>query len=257
MTLVSVVMPVHDAEDTLAASIASVRAQSVDDWELLLVDDASSDTSREIAQEAAAADERVRLTVLGEKSGAAVARNTAIDVARGRWIAFCDADDLWLPLKLERQLAFAEATGSPFTFTAYEKIHGTDQVDPATWVAGRRVVHARAEVRYRDLMRVNYIGCSTVMYDTSVLGRRRMPLIERRQDFGLWFDLLRDGTVARGLDEVLVLYREGGRKSLSSNKLKAAGYNWKIYREVEGWPLPVAAWAFANYAVRGFLKSRI
>jgi len=254
---VSVVMPVHDAETTLAASIASVRGQTHTDWRLVLVDDASSDGSRGIAEAAVANDGRIELVHLPEQGGAAVARNTAIERAEGRFIAFCDADDLWLPTKLERQLAFGEATGSPLTFTSYTKVHGNAEVDAATWGGGDRVVRARDTVTYRDLRLQNYIGCSTAMYDTEVFGKRLMPLIERRQDYGLWLDLLRDGAVARGLDEVLVLYREGGRSSLSSNKLKAATYNWRIYREVEGWSLPVSAFAFVNYAVRSTLKSRI
>src|SRR5690606_3052019 len=146
-------------------------------------------------------------------SGAAVARNTAIARSSGRYVAFCDADDLWLPSKLERQLEFASATGSPLTFTSYAKIHGGAEVDATAWKGSERVVHSRDPVTYRDLRRQNFIGCSTAMYDAEVFGRRPMPLIDRRQDFALWLDLLRDGAVARGLDEVLVLYREGGRSS--------------------------------------------
>jgi teichuronic acid biosynthesis glycosyltransferase TuaG len=257
VSTVTVVMPVHEAEATLAASIASVRGQSFEDWRLILVDDASTDGSRAIAQQAVEQDPRIELVPLEEQSGAAVARNTAIARAESRWIAFCDSDDLWLPTKLERQLAFAAETGNPLTFTSYAKIHGTDEVDAATWTGGERVVHAKDRVDYKDLRKQNFIGCSTAMFDAEVFGKRPMPRIERRQDYALWLDLLRDGAVARGLDEVLVLYREGGRASLSSNKLKAATYNWRIYREIEGWSLPVSAMAFASYAVRGVLKSRI
>lgn len=257
MTTVSVVMPVYDATATLAASIDGVRGQSFEDWELILVDDASGDDSADIAAGAAAQDERIQLVRLEGRSGAAVARNTAIERASGRYVAFCDADDIWLPGKLSRQLEHARATGSPLTFTSYAKIHGSADVTASSWRTSDRIVRARDRVTYRDLRLGNVIGCSTAMYDTEVLGRRTMPLIERRQDYGLWLDLLRDGAVARGLDEVLVLYREGGRTSLSSNKLRAAAFNWRIYREVEGWSLPVSAWAFANYALRGLRKSRI
>ena len=214
MTTVSVVMPVYDAAQSLSASIDGVRGQSFDDWELLCVDDGSSDGSGEIVAQAAAADERIRLIRLEGRNGAAVARNTAIESSRGRYVAFCDADDIWLPHKLDAQLEHARETGSPLTFTSYAKIHGDDPVTAATWSGGDRVVRARDRVTYRDLRRENFIGCSTAMYDADVLGRRTMPLIDRRQDYGLWLDLLRDGAVARGLDEVLVLYREGGRSSL-------------------------------------------
>ena len=257
MTIVSVVMPVFNAAQSLAASIDGVRGQEFKDWELILVDDASRDGSTEIAAAAAADDPRIELVTLPGRSGAAVARNTAIERSRGRFVAFCDADDIWLPGKLAAQLEFAQATGSPLTFTSYAKIHGDDPVTASQWKGGDRVVRARDRVTYRDLRLENFIGCSTAMYDAEVFGRRTMPLIERRQDYGLWLDLLRDGAVARGLDEVHVLYREGGRTSLSSNKLKAATFNWRIYREVEGWSLPASALAFANYAVRGLRKSRI
>lgn len=257
MTLVTVVMPVYEAQDTLAASIDGVRGQTFEDWHLVCVDDASSDRSAAIVEEAAAHDPRIELVRLPGRSGAAVARNTAIERSRGRYVAFCDADDIWLPGKLEAQLEHARATGSPLTFTAYAKIHGSDPVTASEWRGSKRIVHARDRVTYKDLRLENFIGCSTAMYDTEVFGRRTMPLIERRQDYGLWLDLLRDGAVARGLDEVLVLYREGGRASLSSNKLRAATFNWRIYREVEGWSLPVSALAFASYALRGLRKSRI
>lgn len=257
MPAVSVVMPVYQAADTLAASIDGVRGQTVTDWELILVDDRSDDGSTEVADAAARDDERIELVRLAERSGAAVARNTAIERSRGRFVAFCDADDIWLPIKLERQLEHTRATGSPVTFTSYAKIHGSDPVTASTWQGGDRIVRARDRVTYRDLRLENFIGCSTAMYDTQVFGRRTMPLIERRQDYGLWLDLLRDGAVARGLDEVLVLYREGGRASLSSNKLKAATFNWRIYRDVEGWSVPVSVLAFASYALRGLRKSRI
>src|SRR5690554_687310 len=165
MSTVSVVMPVHDAEATLAASIDSVRGQSHEDWQLILVDDASTDASLEIAEAAAADDARIELHRLTTQAGAAVARNTAIDRSRGRYVAFCDADDLWLPTKLERQLAHAAATASPLTFTSYAKIHGGAVVDPATFAGTDRVVHARDVVTYKDLRLQNFIGCSTAMYD--------------------------------------------------------------------------------------------
>src|SRR5699024_2536181 len=109
-------------------------------------------------------------------------------------------------------------------------------------------------LEYRHLLRQDYIGFLTAVYDTHAIGKRMLPGIERRQDYALMLAILREGHVARGLDEPLALYRAGRAGSLSANKLVAARYNWRIYRHVEALPLPRALWTFANYAVRAGLK---
>ncbi len=252
--LVSVIMPMHDAEPFVAASIRSVQAQTVPDWELLVVDDSSTDASVTVARGAAEADSRIRVLCNDGARGAGPTRNIGIAAARGRYIAFLDSDDLWLPTKLERQLALFEVTGAPLVYSAYYKIDPDFAGDAVDFVPNGRVVRAPDRLTYRDKLRQDNIGFLTAVYDTAVLGKRTLPSIQRRQDYAMKLAILREGYVARGLSEPLALYRAGRPGSLSANKLVVARYNWHIYRHVEALPLPRAVWAFANYAVRSGLK---
>lgn len=242
---VSVVMPVYNGELFIAESIRSVMQQSFRDWELIVVDDASADASVDLLQAVCAEDERIRPIQLQQNSGAAVARNTAIESARGRYIAFLDDDDLWVPHKLERQLAFMQETGAAFSYSAYERIDEAGQHLTPIGVPER--------VSYRDLCKTNYIGCSTAIYDTQVYGVRLMPLIRKRQDYGLWLDLLRDGQEACGLNKVLATYRVR-TVSISSNKASVSAYNWHVYRELEQMSPIKAGYYFCQYAIRGVLR---
>lgn len=223
--LVTVVTPVYNAAASLAETIQSVVQQSYPHWEMLLVDDCSTDDSVSIIERYSREDPRVRLIRLERNSGAAVARNTAIEAAKGRYIAFLDSDDLWLPEKLERQLGFMQETGHAFSYTGYQKI------DAAGEPTGQCVT-SPARLSYRQLLKSNRIGCLTAMYDTAQLGKVSMPLIRARQDYALWLKLLKRVEYGYGLDECLALYRVGPA-SVSSNKLKMVKYNWKLFREVE------------------------
>jgi teichuronic acid biosynthesis glycosyltransferase TuaG len=243
--LVSVITPVHNLADHLAAAVNSVLAQTYGDWEMILVDDCSTDNSVAVASGFIARDTRVKLIRLDKNSGAAVARNTAIAGAQGRYIAFLDGDDLWQPDKLQKQLAFMRQNNSAFSYTAYRIIdeHGKEL----------SVFRVPGEISYRDLLRTNVIGCSTAMYDAGKLGKVYMPAIRKRQDFGLWLFLTRTGGAAHGLPEPLTSYRLRST-SLSSNKFYAAWHVWKLYREVERLPLWQSIRCFSEYALRAFFK---
>jgi len=245
--LVSVITPVRDAADTLAETVASVRAQTRGDWEMLLIDDGSTDGSAALAAGVAAADPRIRALPLGAPLGTAAARNRGIAAARGRYIAFLDADDLWRPEKLARQIAFMAAGGHVFAFSAYRRM---DAVGRPLGVVG-----VPARVDYRRLLRDNVIGCLTAIYDSAAFGRVEMPPLVRRQDFGLWLRLLRLTPYAHGQDEVLADYRVRPG-SLSGSKLAAARDNWRLYREIEALPPARAAYYFLRCAGAGLLKAR-
>lgn len=247
-------MPMHNSAEFVGASIRSVQAQSTGSWELVVVDDSSTDSSAAVVAELAAADPRIRLLTNDRGRGAAAARNVAIGAARGRYLAFLDSDDMWLPQKLERQLDLMQRTGTPLSYSAYYKIDGDTEVEAGDFVPTRRVVRAPLRLEYRHMLRQDYIGFLTAIYDTEQLGRRYLPPLKRRQDYALMLAILREGHTAQGLAEPLALYRAARSGSLSSNKLKAARYNWHIYRHVEGLPLPRAVIAFANYATRSALK---
>jgi teichuronic acid biosynthesis glycosyltransferase TuaG len=245
--VVSVVMPAYNAASVVGASIRSVVAQQFTRWELIVVDDHSSDDTALQVQVFAARDGRIRLIQLEENRGPAVARNAAIAAARGRYVAFLDCDDLWLPGKLGRQLEFMEASGAAFSYGAYYKI------DAGGHRCGRVDVPPRTT--YRELLKTNVIGCLTAMYDTRSVGRVFMPGIRKGQDYGLWLDLLKRVNCAYGMPEPLAEYRVRSG-SISANKLESSLWVWRVYRRVERLSLPRAAYYFTHYAIHGLRDRR-
>lgn len=240
--LVSVLMPVFNDAATLPAAVASVQAQSHAAWELMLVDDGSTDDTRVVATRLAAQDTRIRVLDMPANGGAAAARNLGLEHARGRYIALLDADDTWHPDKLTRQLGFMQARGASLSFTGYSRVASD----------GARIerVHVPDTVDYQTLLGRNIMGALTVIYDAGALGRAPMPELARQHDFALWLRLTRLYGPAHGLDEDLATYtvRPG---SLSADKRRAACDAWRVYRECEGLALPRALRYFASYAYYG------
>ncbi|MFC3039727.1 glycosyltransferase family 2 protein [Virgibacillus xinjiangensis] len=250
--LISVITPAYNAERFIKETIQSVLDQSFTDWEMVIVDDQSQDRTVDFVKEYQQKDSRIRLIVLEENSGSAVARNTAIREARGRYLAFLDSDDQWMPAKLERQLAFMRDNGVAFSFTQYRRMQEDGTMTNA-------VTEAPATVDYDALMKRCVIGCLTVMLDTEKTGSVEMVNIRTRQDYALWLDLTRRGHLAYGMQEVLAKYRVVGN-SISSNKWKAAKQNWHVFRQVESQSVRKSLWYFAHYAVlsvRDIIKYRI
>ncbi|MCD2469207.1 glycosyltransferase [Streptomyces sp. MBT42] len=257
MPLVSVVMPVYNSAATLGASVRSVLSQTHSDLELLVTDDKSSDDSFDLLMEFARQDERVKPETAAVQGGAGRARNLAIERARGDYIAFLDSDDLWLPEKAERQIAFAAAGDAPLTFTSYYKMDADYAGESVDFTQNGRVVRAREHVDYRAMLVRDYIGALTAMYDRNVLGTRLMPEMRKRQDYALWLSIMRDGADARGLTEPLAVYRAHQAGSLSSNKLSLVPYNWELYRQHEGLSVPRATRALAGAVWQSLRNSRI
>lgn len=244
---VSIIMPLHNAADFVEDAIKSVLAQTRQDWELVIIDDKSSDNSADIVNAYSAKDSRIRLVKLEQNSGAAAARNKGLELAQGRYIAFLDSDDFWLPEKLEKQLAFMQKTNSPFTYTAYEKVNDSGHS------VGK--IGVPKTVNYSQLLKTCYLGCLTVMLDRRYFGEVRMPLIRRRQDYGLWLRLLKQVDFASGLNEVLGRYRVHNG-SISSNKMVTATYTWRLYRDIENLGLVQSTYYFLHYSIRGVLRHR-
>jgi teichuronic acid biosynthesis glycosyltransferase TuaG len=243
---VSIIMPVHNGAQFVAEAIASVRAQTRGDWELLVVDDCSSDETALIAGQHAAQDARVRMLRTAANVGSSAARNLGLAHRGGRYVAFLDADDLWLPEKLEKQLEFMWRCNASFSFTAYRKF-GPD--------GAGGVIHARDSTSWRDMLKGNRVGCSTVVLDTHAHPRIAFPIgLGRQEDYALWLSLLRPGAVARGLDEPLAMYRIHA-SSKSARKLPSILAQWRVYRDYERLPRLLAAWYLGHYAVRGAVKA--
>lgn len=243
--LVTVVTPTYNSSKYITATVNSVIAQSETNWEMIVVDDCSCDDTRDVVLAIAASDRRVRLIEMDTNEGAAVARNTAIYAARGRYISFLDADDLWRPHKLQTQLAFMQKHEADLSFTAYEII------DDDGHLIGDSTVPER--VTYEQLLRSNVIGCQTAIYDTKRLGLVEMPLIRKRQDFGLWLKILRRTQYAYGLQEKLSCYRLRPG-SISYNKISTIKYTWQLYREFEDMSRHRTAYYISSHLSKALLR---
>lgn len=247
--LVSIIIPVYNVRDYIIETIGSVCAQTYTGWELLLIEDGSTDgTTDEIERYLdEIKDARIRLIRQASNQGAARSRNRGVREAQGRYIAFLDADDLWEPQKLERQMAFLRDREAAFTFTGYEF---ADEHGRGTG----RVVRVPETLTYRQALKNTTIFTSTVLFDTDRIAREEleMPVI-KSEDTALWWRILREGYVAQGLDENLVRYRRAG-KSLSSNKIEAVRRIWNLYRRAEGMSVPASAWNFCFWAVNAVAR---
>jgi len=244
--LVSIITPSYKSERFIAECIESVLSQTYENWEMIIVDDCSPDNSNDIIEEYCKKDARIKLLRLEQNSGPAVARNTAIKEAKGRFIAFLDADDLWVQEKLKKQLTFMQKNDIAFSFSEYVKIDENSNVIS-------EVIHRPKKVDYKRMLKSNYIPCLTVIYDTAKLSKVYMPLILKRQDYALWLKILKKIDFAYCYNEPLAKYRFYAG-SLSSNKLVAAMYVWKLYREIEKLSLFSALYYFSNYIVISFIK---
>lgn len=240
-------MASYNAAPYLGTAIASIQAQTVRDWELIVVDDASQDQSPALIDAYALTDNRIRPVRLPHNSGAAAARNTAIELARGRYIAFLDSDDRWRKDKLARQAEVFETSGAPLVYSGY------DRIDAAGNVFGASVSVPEA-IDYRGLLNRTVIATVTAVYDRDQIGRVLMPDLAKRQDYGLWLRILRRGGVARSINEPLASLRKRPG-SLSSNKLSAIAYTWRVYRELEGFGYCRSAYHFSRYLLHATAKT--
>ncbi len=219
--LVSIIMPTYNSASFIGETIRSVLHQTYSHWELLVVDDASSDDTIQVIN--SYSDERIKVFSLRENGGAAIARNKGITEAAGDYIAFLDADDLWEPHKLTTQLAVMKAKNALVCFSSYELMDENSQ--PLG-----KVVKALAVLTYAKLLRSNYVGNLTGMYDTRSLGKVYAPLLRKRQDWGLWLQCVKKAGVAYGIEEPLAKYRVRAG-SISSNKIEMLKYNYAVYRK--------------------------
>jgi teichuronic acid biosynthesis glycosyltransferase TuaG len=244
--LVSIVTPMFNSEQFIGAVYNSISAQAYFNWEWLVVDDNSTDSSFQIVAAIKKQDERVKLFSNSENLGAGGSRNRAIKQAKGRFIAFLDSDDLWHPDKLKKQLKFMINNQISLSYTQYQKFDATGDLG---------VVIPPDTVNYNQILYSNVIGCLTAMYDTQNIGKFYMPLIRKRQDMGLWLSILKVIPKAYCLQENLAKYRIDS--GMTKNKLSVLMYQWRFYREVVELNIFRSAFTFCVYAYKGFIKSRV
>ena len=246
LPLVSVIMPCYNMERFIDATIESVLRQSHPHWELLIVDDASTDGTVGIVQRHLAKDDRIHLAVKSEHSGIADTRNQAIAMARGPILAFLDADDIWHPEKLEQQLHFITKHNVAFCYSAY------DCIDEKGNPTGK-IVNTVGNLDYDTYLHNTIIGCSTVMLDTEKTGEIVVPNFRTSEDAATWLDIMKKGFIAYAIDQPLTSYRLRS-KSASANKLKASSDLWKVYRKNEHLPVCKAIGCFISYAYHAIKK---
>lgn len=244
--LFSIVMPTYNSERYVTEAIASVLQQSYPEWELLIVDDCSTDSTLNIVQDFADRDARIRFFTLAENKGPAAARNLAIQQAQGRYIAFLDSDDIWRPEKLKVQLKYFKNSEYALIYSAYEIIKEDNH-------SNKQLVRVPQKINYAGLLNATVIATVTAAYDTSKLGVFSMPDIYKRQDYALWLKILRNCQEAYGIQEPLALLRKRSG-SLSSKKLSAVMYTWKVYRDIEQLSMLRSFYHFSSYLLRAFVK---
>lgn len=244
--LLSIIMPCYNAAQFISESINSVLSQTYQNWELLICDDCSTDGSLGIIKSYCKKDKRVKLFQTESTSGSPVIpRNICIEHAKGRFIAFLDADDIWLPFKIENQIPLFEENNVAIVFSDYEKIDEKGEKQ-------NRIVTAPEIVSYENELCGNKIGNLTAIYDVLKVGKVFQKQIGH-EDYLMWLIILKNGFIAKNTCSVMALYRQSD-KSLSGNKIQAFKWTWNIFRNELKLPFMISLIQFLKYAIYGMLK---
>lgn len=246
--LVSIITPTYNSEKFIVSTIQSVQKQTHTNWELLIVDDCSIDTTVEKIKTIQQQDNRVQLFQLSKNSGAAVARNTGIKNAKGKYITFLDADDIWFPDFITNSIATIQTTSIPFVYSSYRRSNEDLQFVYSDFIVPEKVT-------YTDILKSNSISCLTAFINIEVLGKEFMPLIKKRQDMGLWLRYLKKIPYAYGITKPQAIYRIR-ENSLSRKKTDLIKYQWEFYRKIEKLSFFQSVYYLFHWAYRGFLKYR-
>lgn len=240
--LVSIITPSYNSEKYIEETINSVISQTYENWEMIIVDDCSDDSTCEIVESISKREPRIRLIRQEQNGGAAKARNRALEKSKGRFIAYLDADDIWYPEKLQKQVDFMLENKAGFSCASYEVID-----DDGNKL--NKEVHMLPRADYVGFLTNNLLQTVGIMADTSIVDKSllHMPDLRRRQDAATWLQVLKAGNDCFGLDEVLAQYRRAAN-SLSSNKAKAVKGVWQLYRDIEKLSLPFSIYCFVRYA---------
>lgn len=246
--LVSIITPTYNSEKFITETIQSVQNQTYSNWEMLIVDDCSSDKTVDIIQHFMEEDHRIHLIRLNKNSGASKARNEAIKLVKGDYMTFLDADDIWFPDFIANSIATINSTGIPFVFSSYRRSNENLEFVYSDFIVPPKVT-------YTDILKTNSISCLTAFIDVKKLGVKLMPDIRKRQDMGLWLKYLKKIPFAHGIQEPKAIYRIR-ENSLSRDKKALIKYQWQFYREVEKLSILESVYYMMHWMVRGFLKYR-
>ncbi len=245
--MISIITPAFNAANFICETIESVQGQTCKDWEMIIVDDCSTDGTAVLVKGYSEKDSRIRIICARQNGGVANARNIGLEAAKGDYIAFIDSDDLWKPEKLEKQMAFMQEKGCVLSYSDFQKFNSEDG-------SLGKVMRCPKKMRASDILRNTAIGCLTVMVDKSQSGEFRMPPLGHTEDNCTWYHILKDtGQTAYNVGAVLSLYREGNA-SLTKNKGKSASMQWKTYREHFHFSVVRSAWYFMWYAVNALKR---
>jgi len=246
LPLVSVIIPAYNAAPFLRETVESVLSQTVQDWEMFVIDDCSADDTFQIAQQLAAGDPRIHAIQNDENMGVAKTRNRAINLAKGQYIAFLDSDDVWHPEKLERQLAKMQETDAGVAYCSYGIIGVTGEKVRADYLVPETAC-------FNDILKENYIQCSAMLIRKDIVKKFMFNTEFFHEDYILGLDMLRAGEKAVGCREILLYWRYL-ENSRSFNKKKSAANRWRIYRSYLHLPVYKSAYLFVNYAAAGLRK---
>lgn len=246
MDLVSIVMPCHNGSQYIEKAIDSVIQQTYTNWELLIINDFSTDNSAEIINKYVMIDNRIKFfnveTSVGNPSEP---RNIGIKNALGRYIAFLDCDDIWINTKLERQIPLFDGDDIYVVFSWYEKIDEQGK-------RHNRIIKSRKEVDYKTLLKSDIIGNLTGVYDTKKVGKM-YQINQHMEDYIMWLSILKKGGIAKNTSTVEALYRISN-KSLSASKFTHISWQWNVYRKIEKLSLLKSLYYYSFYAMKGFIK---
>lgn len=247
MHKISIITPAYNVALYLEETVRSVQAQTFTDWEMIIVDDCSTDDTFSLMTKLAKEDSRIHVLQNTKNLGVAATRNRALDAATGEYIAFLDSDDLWLPEKLEKQVAFMDAGKYVLTYTNYQKFNS------CTGERGKKIIRAPSTMTAKKIYGDTSIGCLTVMVNRYKSGPFHMPPLNHMEDNITWQEILSRGFTAYRLDEVLSLYREGN-SSLTSEKKRAVKQQWQVYREYYKFSIPKSTCYFIQYIFHAVKK---
>lgn len=245
--LVSIIIPAYNCEKFIEVTLESVISQTYQNWEAIVIDDCSTDNTEIVVKRIMSKDPRIIYHKLSKNSGAAVARNKAIELAKGKYIAFLDSDDLWFPDKLTKQINFMRENNYYFTCTSYSKIDENGN-------SLNRTIHAKIKSDYEGILKT-CPGNSTVIYNAEVLGKFLIPNIKKRNDYVMWLQVIKKAKYLYGIKDVLSAHRIRNN-SISSNKFSLVKYHWIVYRRIEKLTLVKSLYLIIYWIIATIFKLR-